>query len=96
VNKFFITIVGVCECDEGYTEDDCSVNTRKPPDVFGISEESLCDVIKRPCSSVSLFGTGFYHSDSVMCQIIQAKVKKKGQKSSFFWVKDNLILIVGT
>ena len=95
MNDFFITIVGVCQCDEGYTEDDCSVNTRNPPDVFGISEESLCDVIKRPCSSVSLFGTGFYHSDSVMCQIVQAKVKKGHKSSSFFCIKDNLMLIVG-
>ena len=96
MNNFFITIVGVCQCNEGYTEDDCSVNTRKPPDVFGISEESLCDVIKRPCSSVSLFGTGFYHSDSVMCQIVQAKVRKKARNHLlFFCIKDNLVLIVG-
>ena len=96
MNNFFITTVGVCECDEGYTEDDCSVNIRKPPDVFGISEESLCDIIKRPCSSVSLFGTGFYHSDSVLCQIVQAKVMKTRNCIFFLLVRNNLMLIVRT
>ncbi|VDI02845.1 Hypothetical predicted protein, partial [Mytilus galloprovincialis] len=65
-------IQGLCLCNQSYTGEDCSVNLDKPPVLLDISEESLCDLTKRPCTSMSLFGEGFYQSQQITCRLNEA------------------------
>jgi len=67
-------ISGTCVCFPSYTGDDCSVNLDEPPTLYDISEESLCDLSKRPCTSISLFGNGFYGSSNIVCKLQKAEV----------------------
>ena len=68
-------ISGTCVCLPSYTGDDCSVNLDEPPTLYDISEESLCDLSKRPCTSISLFGNGFYGSSNIVCKLQKAEVR---------------------
>ncbi|VDI19176.1 Hypothetical predicted protein [Mytilus galloprovincialis] len=65
---------GICDCDEGFEGEDCSVDRRIGPELFGLVEESFCDLSKRPCSFISVFGNGFYESDRVKCRIMEAQI----------------------
>lgn len=66
---------GICECNDGFEGDDCSVDRRKGPEVFGLVDESFCDLSKRPCSFISVFGNGFYASETVTCLIMEGKIE---------------------
>lgn len=66
--------LGTCECDNGFEGEDCSVDRRKEPELFGLIEESFCDLSKRPCAFISVFGNGFYASGNVKCRIMEAQV----------------------
>ncbi|XP_052074453.1 von Willebrand factor D and EGF domain-containing protein-like [Mytilus californianus] len=72
---------GICECDDGFEGADCSVDRRKGPEVFGLIEESFCDLSKRPCSFISVFGNRFYASGNVKCRILEAKIELNEVKS---------------
>ncbi|VDI05676.1 Hypothetical predicted protein [Mytilus galloprovincialis] len=63
---------GQCFCEPSYTGDDCSIKTDRPPILYDASEESLCDLSKRPCTSTSVFGEGFFSSASIKCKLTQA------------------------
>ena len=70
--KFYIS--GVCVCNAGYTGEDCRIDMSKPPVLSGVSDESICDVLKRPCTSISMFGDGFYSTEKMKCRFQNAKV----------------------
>lgn len=75
MKHFHVFCIGVCQCNHSYTGDDCSVNLDRPPVLFDTSKESLCDLTKRPCTSISLFGDGFYQSGTITCQLREAMVR---------------------
>ncbi|XP_052073138.1 von Willebrand factor D and EGF domain-containing protein-like isoform X3 [Mytilus californianus] len=84
---------GICECDNGFEGEDCSVDRRKGPELFGLVEESFCDLSKRPCSFISVFGNGFYASDRVKCRIIDAKIEQNEVKPNLLNVTTDGSLI---
>ncbi|VDI81460.1 Hypothetical predicted protein [Mytilus galloprovincialis] len=71
---------GVCQCENGFEGEDCSVDRRKGPEVFGLIKESFCDLSKRPCSFISVFGNGFYASERVKCRITGATIEQNEVK----------------
>ena len=60
---------GVCTCNQGFTDVDCSVNTNIPPTVLVISS-SQCDVqVAGDCPSViTVTGFNFYASANLVCR----------------------------
>ncbi|CAG2199302.1 unnamed protein product [Mytilus edulis] len=50
---------GTCECDEGFEGEDCSVDRNKGPEVFGLIEESFCDLSKDHALSSQCLGMDF-------------------------------------
>lgn len=63
-----------CTCDEYYTASDCSISLRDRPYVAGIRKDGLCDVRRRPCRNVGIYGFPFLDSANLTCHVQEFKV----------------------
>ena len=63
-----------CICDEDYTAPDCSVSLKDSPLVFGIRKDGLCDVRRRPCRNVGIYGFPLLDSENLTCHVQEYKV----------------------
>jgi hypothetical protein len=50
---------GTCECESGYSGDDCNLDLQSPIDLVVPVNDGLCDVRSTNCSVAQLQGTGF-------------------------------------
>jgi hypothetical protein len=64
-----------CTCDEFYTAADCSVSLKDRPFVSGIRKDGLCDVRRRPCENVGIYGFPFLNSENLTCHVQEYKVR---------------------
>ena len=67
-----------CTCDEFYTAADCSISLKDRPYVSGIRKDGLCDVRRRPCRNVGIYGFPFLDSKNLTCHVQEFKVKSIG------------------
>lgn len=65
-----------CTCDEDYTAVDCSIALKDRPVVFAIRKSGLCDVRRRPCRNVGIYGYPFLDSENLTCHVQEYKVSK--------------------
>nr|XP_006813439.1 PREDICTED: von Willebrand factor D and EGF domain-containing protein-like [Saccoglossus kowalevskii] len=63
------TMEGKCICKHGFTGPGCSIETGKPPEMFGFVGSSICDVRKRPCERISVDVAGIINSDNLTCHV---------------------------
>ncbi|XP_071085371.1 von Willebrand factor D and EGF domain-containing protein-like [Haliotis cracherodii] len=68
---------GICTCDSGFVEDDCSVNLNLPPRVTRLSRDGLCDVANSTCLATFVYGDNFYNSTGLKCRITEILVSEK-------------------
>ncbi|XP_070562282.1 von Willebrand factor D and EGF domain-containing protein-like [Ptychodera flava] len=64
---------GVCQCNEGYGDVDCS-DLSKPPIIWSINgayERYACNGAEEDCRSVSIIGNNFLNSPSLTCHFSQ-------------------------
>ncbi|XP_077999980.1 von Willebrand factor D and EGF domain-containing protein-like [Glandiceps talaboti] len=62
-------INGTCQCGEGFSGSDCSIDSSKPPEVWFINggEQGLCDIRQDDCATTSIIGDNFLDSDDLVC-----------------------------
>ncbi|KAK3104373.1 hypothetical protein FSP39_000439 [Pinctada imbricata] len=72
---------GVCDCDEGFSGDDCSVLLSDPPTVLELSQGEYCDVTDEDCSLLKLRGHNFY-SLHPRCRIEYEIIEENGDVSN--------------
>ncbi|XP_014779970.1 uncharacterized protein LOC106876077 [Octopus bimaculoides] len=70
---FFQT--GVCQCKEGYTGSDCSIDKTEPPIV---AAPSACD--KENCTNLNVVGSNFYNASEITCHYETVEVTLDGLK----------------
>ncbi|XP_078661351.1 von Willebrand factor D and EGF domain-containing protein-like [Branchiostoma floridae x Branchiostoma belcheri] len=69
---------GQCVCEEGLVGPSCSIEADKPPDVFFIPKEGLCDINTRPCERTPVIGKNFLESANLTCSLQPATVDQNG------------------
>ena len=58
---------GVCECGDGYSGEDCSVDLRRPPIITERQDLGLCDKDQKDCSVIVINGFNFLEDASLTC-----------------------------
>ena len=71
--SFYFT-VGVCVCDPGYFDDDCSVDINIAPTMFGIPDRGKCDLSQRECKMTAVKGGTFVDTKDLYCRLKPFKV----------------------
>ena len=71
---FFQFNVGVCVCDPGYFDDDCSVDKNIAPTMFGIPDRGKCDLSQRECKMTAVKGGTFVDTKDLYCRLKPFKV----------------------
>ncbi|XP_078677339.1 von Willebrand factor D and EGF domain-containing protein-like isoform X2 [Branchiostoma floridae x Branchiostoma belcheri] len=74
-----ICVDGVCECDEGYTSVDCSLEEDSPPTVTSVQNGGLCDIRLRPCRKVIIEADDIVESRNFTCRVKQVKISNGEQ-----------------
>ncbi|KAL4216668.1 hypothetical protein ACF0H5_024391 [Mactra antiquata] len=62
-------IKGTCQCDEPYTNFDCSIDKTQPPIMIGIPDSGECDLQNRRCAKTSVFVQNIAETDTLTCRI---------------------------
>ena len=63
-----------CTCDEFYTAADCSISLKDRPYISSIRKDGLCDVRRRPCRNVGIYGFPFLDSVNLTCHVQEQEV----------------------
>lgn len=58
----------------GRTGEDCSVFTRRPPQLISVVNDGKCDLKTTPCKQVIVVGSGFNNSRDLRCSVSRIKV----------------------
>ena len=86
--NLMLLVVGFCDCDAGYTGDDCRVNMKAPPDIVSEpSDTSLCSSTASSCKYASVFGENFYESANLRCLVETAEVNNNKLLIAIFYVE---------
>ncbi|KAI8516124.1 hypothetical protein Bbelb_069370 [Branchiostoma belcheri] len=64
-----------CECDDGYTSADCSIQVGRPPVALRLPGNGLCDVRSRPCLKTSFYAEDVMDSGNLTCRVTQVQTK---------------------
>ena len=54
----------------GFVSSDCSVESNKAPDVFGIENGGVCNTQTSDCTKVIVVGNGFMESHELKCSLV--------------------------
>ncbi|KAK3609853.1 hypothetical protein CHS0354_015039 [Potamilus streckersoni] len=68
-------IKGQCRCYKGYGSEDCSVDMKKAPKVYGIPNRGVCDLQETRCDRISVLGEDFTNSQHLSCRLSIFQVK---------------------
>ena len=69
-----VICLGVCTCDEGFAEADCSVNLHAPPVITGTARGGICDTGIRACRAIPVYGKNFLDSPNITCRVTVEQV----------------------
>ncbi|XP_070535026.1 von Willebrand factor D and EGF domain-containing protein-like [Ptychodera flava] len=60
---------GTCQCQDGFSGADCSIELSRPPEIWYIFhyDQGLCDVREDDCSSLGVIGENLLESDDLVC-----------------------------
>ena len=60
---------GTCICEPGFGFDDCSLDISEPPEIFGITDDGLCDEREEHCLEAMVHGETFTEIGELICNI---------------------------
>lgn len=60
---------GICICDPGYMDIDCSIDENQAPVMIGIPDKGVCDLRNRKCQQTSVFGKYIVETPKLMCKL---------------------------
>lgn len=66
--------LGACDCDTGYTGDDCSVAETDPPELDSIEGGALIDISVGVVRQLVVYGADFVDSDKLTCHYFLSNV----------------------
>ncbi|XP_074628689.1 uncharacterized protein LOC141886438 isoform X2 [Acropora palmata] len=66
-------VKGTCKCRRGRTGEDCSVFTRRPPQLISVFNDGKCDLRTLPCKQVIVVGSAFNNSRDLRCSVSRIK-----------------------
>lgn len=69
---------GVCTCDKGYVNTDCSLAENEAPIMKGIPDLGLCDIRERNCFLTSVFGDNFVSNNNLSCRLTPIIMESSG------------------
>lgn len=72
-NTVFLPL-GACDCDAGYTGDDCSVAETDPPELDSIEGGALIDISVGVVRQLVVYGADFVDSDKLTCHYFLSNV----------------------
>jgi hypothetical protein len=82
----FFKFKGFCVCANNYTGDDCSIDTKVPPQLIStLFSENSCDISLNDCQQVSLYATGLSSDTKIVyvCKFIFKNFIKSILKFNF-------------
>ncbi|XP_078571571.1 uncharacterized protein LOC144859155 [Branchiostoma floridae x Branchiostoma japonicum] len=62
---------GTCQCKEGYTSADCSMQVGRAPHALFLPAKGLCDIRHRPCMKATVIADGLIDSENLTCRVTQ-------------------------
>ncbi|KAK7469526.1 hypothetical protein BaRGS_00036472, partial [Batillaria attramentaria] len=65
---------GACDCEDGFGDEDCSVDLNQPPDVFGPGDRGLCDRKNSDCTLIYITGVNFLNSADLTCVLTTLQI----------------------
>ncbi|XP_067669950.1 von Willebrand factor D and EGF domain-containing protein-like [Haliotis asinina] len=65
---------GRCICDPGYSAQDCSVQTSRPPQIIRILRNGLCNSRRRPCRIAFLIVDNFHETPNIACRVRDVRI----------------------
>ncbi|XP_046567313.1 von Willebrand factor D and EGF domain-containing protein-like [Haliotis rubra] len=65
---------GRCICDAGYSAQDCSVQTSRPPQIIRILRNGLCNSRRRPCRIAFLIVDNFHETPNIACRVRDVRI----------------------
>ncbi|EDL13912.1 mCG51455 [Mus musculus] len=74
-----------CVCSPGYSSYDCSHSYEIAPEIAEVENAGFCDIQKKNCATVRVFGQGFKESLSITCEV--TKLEYNGSK----WVLETSV-----
>lgn len=65
-----LLFVGACDCDAGFTGDDCSVAENDPPELQDIEGGGIIDISVGVPAHLVIYGADFVDSDKLTCHFV--------------------------
>ncbi|XP_066302464.1 von Willebrand factor D and EGF domain-containing protein-like [Branchiostoma lanceolatum] len=62
---------GTCQCKEGFTSADCSMQVGRAPQALFLPVKGLCDIRHRPCMKATFIADGLIDSENLTCRVTQ-------------------------
>ncbi|CAH1239253.1 VWDE [Branchiostoma lanceolatum] len=62
---------GTCQCTEGFTSADCSMQVGRAPQALFLPVKGLCDIRHRPCMKATFIADGLIDSENLTCRVTQ-------------------------
>ncbi|CAC5385732.1 unnamed protein product [Mytilus coruscus] len=72
---------GTCICNNTFIASDCSIDKRKPPEMFGVRGDGLCDTSEIDCDTAFVLGDHVGSSRDLSCRVHKYHISKSGDKS---------------
>ena len=68
-----VVVAGVCDCDDGFSSTDCSVDVSLPPVIDGDADRE-CNFNDCCGNTIDITGSSFLLTDKLTCQITVCEV----------------------
>ncbi|KAK6180905.1 hypothetical protein SNE40_008870 [Patella caerulea] len=65
-----VCVNGTCDCNDGYSGPDCSVDLSQPPLADSLEANGFCDHKDGSCEEIAVFGGPFVESDKFKCRLL--------------------------
>ncbi|XP_055957195.1 von Willebrand factor D and EGF domain-containing protein-like [Patella vulgata] len=65
-----VCVNGICDCNDGYSGPDCSVDLTQPPLADSLEANGYCDRKDDSCEEIAVFGGPFVESDKFKCRLM--------------------------
>lgn len=57
----------MCDCEEDFKGDDCSVRKGLVPEKLSLDRQGLCDIRRWSCRNITVYGEHFINTDDLGC-----------------------------
>ncbi|XP_055957191.1 von Willebrand factor D and EGF domain-containing protein isoform X2 [Patella vulgata] len=74
-----VCVKGICDCNDGYSGPDCSVDLNQPPLVDSLEANGYCDRKDGSCEEIAVFGGAFVESDKFKCRLMPLESNEEAE-----------------